>query len=119
MIAQVDKCSLNNIRNESDNYGERQLLGLQENDFDDIENGRNLPSDQTSRHNSKLLGRTTSSICGLRGIKGHVTSAIHEPTGQIVAVKRYKLETEDEDYNSCYSSQEKFNEDVTFILVSS
>ena len=125
MTTQVDKCSVNSVGSESDTFGVPQLLGLQKVEFDSIgtmstsENRKSLSIYETTKQNVRLLGRTTSSICGLKGIKGYVTSAIHEPSGQMVAVKRYKLETNDEECSSCNSSQEKFNEDVMFILVSS
>ena len=58
----------------------------------------------------KFLGRTSPSINGVSGIKGFVVSALHEPSGQIVSVKRYKLEEEKDESNVCENSQEKFNE---------
>ena len=67
--------------------------------------------------NATILGRTTPSINGGSGIKGFVASALHEPSSQIVAVKRYKLEEEKDHNNLCQNSQEQFNENITFIMV--
>ena len=73
--------------------------------------------EQPSGEHDNILGCTTATISGLPGIKGVVRSALHKPSGQTVAVKIYKLDVEKADCNSCHTSQEKFNEDVTFIMV--
>ena len=103
-------------------YGEHTLLGLHDN-FDTMftySNNEIRPTtsvDKRLGEHANLLGRTTATTIGLTGIRGFVTRALHEPSGQSVAVKRYKLDGEKNDTNLCHNSQEKFNEDVTFIMV--
>ena len=105
-----------------EDYGVNNLLGLDYNideilkcSYDPTRNINN--TDKSYVEHSKLLGLTTSSMNGLSGINGLVTTALHKPSTQVVAVKRYKLDVENKDHNSCHTSQEKFNEDVKFIMV--
>ena len=104
-----------------EDYGANNLLGLDYN-IDEIlkcsyDPTRNITNTDKSVEHSKLLGLTTSSINGLPGINGLVTTCVHKLSSQVVAVKRYKLDGEYNDHNSCHTSQEKFNEDVKFIMV--
>ena len=104
-------------------YDKNTLKGLCES-FDNllpssVESKEKINIDQNRSENVKLLGCTTAAINGLIGIKGIVSSALHEPSGKIVAIKRYILEEDNEDINSCHTSQEKFNENTTFIMVRS
>ena len=80
----------------------------------------NYQSDKTNNYPSsgKLLGLTTAASNGGSGIRGLVVSCLHKPTGQTVVIKRYQLDEEQKDSNSCHNSQEHFNENVTFIMVS-
>ena len=70
---------------------------------------------------TKILGKTTSAkhiSTSDGGVSGVVVSAIHKPSGQIVAVKRYKLDVDGNiDNMRCSTMQEKFHENVSFILV--
>ena len=106
-------------KHNSHDYSEKTLNGLC-NSFDtSMVHWTVGPKDgdgQTKSQNTKLLGRTTPAINGASGIKGFVASALHEPSGQMVSVKRYKLE-EKEVNNICQNPQEKFNENITFIMV--
>ena len=108
-------------KRESHIYSEKTIKGLC-NSFDaSMGQWTVAPGDGAGQNNSgnmKFLGRTTPSINGAPGIKGFVVSALHEPSGQIVSVKRYKLEEEKDESNVCENSQEKFNENITFIMVS-
>ena len=104
----------------SHEYSEKTLNGLS-NSFDTSmvhwTVGPREGAAQNNTENIKFLGRTTPAINGVSGIKGFVASALHEPSGQMVAVKRYKLEEEKEENYLCQNSQEKFNENITFIMV--
>ena len=107
---------------ENHDYGEKTLKGFSDSFDPALFQWTVGPCEMKNSHrdktdNIKLLGRTTAAISGVSGIKGFVVKAFHEPSGQEVAVKRYTLEDENEDSDSCRSSQEKFNENVTFILV--
>ena len=121
MTMTASKNSLND-KCDSRDYSEKTLSGLCDSYDPSMVHWTVGPKEgngagQKNSTDAKILGRTTPSINGGSGIKGFVVSALHEPSRQIVAVKRYKLEEEKDDDNLCKNSQEQFNENITFIMV--
>ena len=109
---------------DSHDYGKETLKDFEKN-FGSIMpqlslNTYNYKSNKTNKYHSsgKLCGLTTAASNGGTGIRGYVVSCLHNPTGQTVVIKRYQLDENQKDNNSCHNSQEHFNENVTFIMVS-